>query len=50
MLGWSAHALHGTWERWDVRRVGLFEPEVVGAFEAVCDQIKFIVILEEIAI
>lgn len=51
MLCRPAHALHGTWEGWDVRRVGLFEPEVVRAFKALGDLVKFVVVvIEEFAV
>src|ERR1700722_871391 len=40
MLGRPAHALHCTWEGWDMRRVGLFKPEVVRAFEALGDLVE----------
>ena len=50
MLRRPAHALYGTWEGWYVRRVGLFEPEVVRAFEALSNFVKFVVVVEEFAV
>jgi hypothetical protein len=50
MLCRSAHALYRTWERWDMCCVRFFEPEVVRAFEALGDLVKFLVIVEESAV
>jgi hypothetical protein len=50
MLCRPAHALYCTWERWDVCCVGFFEPEIVRAFEALGDLVKFFFVLGESAV
>jgi hypothetical protein len=50
MLGRSAHALYGTRERWDVHCAGLFESEVVRAFEALGGLVKLVVVLGDIGV
>src|SRR5712672_2101241 len=50
VLRWPAHALYGAWEGRNVRRVGLFESEVVRAFEALRGLVKLVFVLEEIAV
>jgi hypothetical protein len=50
MLCRPAHALYGTWEGWDVRRIGFFEPEVVRAFETLGDLVKHLLVFGKFAV